>query len=190
MGYSSPTVLLLLLFSLLCLSVVTGAGKTHGRSNKGLHPFSGTQKEKLSHLHFYFHDILSGRNPSAVPIIMSNKTTSGFGTTVMIDDPLTEGPKPTSKIVGRAQGFYSLASQHDIGLLMVMNFAFVSGKFNGSSLSIMGRNAVLSNIREMPVIGGTGQFRWARGYAQAHTVWFDPPTGDAIVEYDVHVLHY
>ncbi|XP_068664353.1 dirigent protein 22-like [Aristolochia californica] len=190
MGSSSTAVLFLLVFSPLCLSVVTGAGKPHGgRSNKGLHSFFGARKEKLSHLHFYFHDILSGRNPSAVPII-SNKTTMGFGSTFMIDDPLTEGPEPTSKLVGRAQGFYSLASQHDLGLLMVMNFAFVSGKYNGSSLSIMGRNAILSDVREMPVIGGTGLFRWARGYAQAHTVWIDPPTGDAVVEYHVHVLHY
>ncbi|KAG9450713.1 hypothetical protein H6P81_010678 [Aristolochia fimbriata] len=187
----SPTVLFfLIVFSLFSLSDLASAGKPHGgRGTRG--PFPGTREDqKLSHLHFYFHDIVSGRNPSAVPIIVSNRTSRGFGTTFMIDDPLTEGPEPTSRLVGRAQGLYALASQHDVGLLMVINFAFVSGKYNGSTLSVMGRNAVMSDVREMPVIGGTGLFRWARGYAQAHTVWFDIATGDAVVEYHVHVLHY
>ncbi|PQQ15980.1 dirigent protein 22 [Prunus yedoensis var. nudiflora] len=62
-----------------------------------------------------------------------------------------------------------------------MNFVFVEGMYKGSTISILGRNPVLNNVREMPIIGGTGLFRFARGYALAHTVWFNP-TGDAIVE--------
>ncbi|XP_062115632.1 dirigent protein 22-like [Humulus lupulus] len=149
--------------------------------------------EKMSHLHFYFHDILSGKNPSSVQIIESpskGKASLGFGTTFMMDDPLTEGEEPTSKIVGRAQGLYSFASQKDIALLMVCNYVFTEGKYNGSSLSILGRNPVLNNVREMPIVGGSGLFRFARGYALAHTVQFDSNTGDAIVEYNVYVLHY
>lgn len=150
--------------------------------------------EKMSHLHFYFHDTLSGKNPTAVKIINeppNSKSSSGlFGRTYMIDDTLTKGQEPTSNIVGRAQGFYSMASQSDLALLMVLNFVFIEGKYNGSSLSILGRNPVLTNVREMPIVGGSGLFRFARGYALAHTVWFDPKTGDAIVEYNVFVLHY
>lgn len=105
----------------------------------------------------------------------------------MIDDALTEKQDPTSKIVGRAQGFYSVAAQQEIALLMVMNFVFVEGKYKGSSLSILGRNPVMNDVREMPIVGGTGSFRFARGYVLAHTVWFDANTGDAIVEYNVFV---
>ncbi|KAK3204956.1 hypothetical protein Dsin_019002 [Dipteronia sinensis] len=107
----------------------------------------------------------------------------------MIEDPITVGPKLSSKMVGRAQGLYALASQEEIGLLMVMNFAFIEGKYNGSSqgrthvqtsqvpylveipgsatgssISVLGRNTVFSKVREMPVIGGSGLFRFARGY--------------------------
>ncbi|EXC10443.1 hypothetical protein L484_008609 [Morus notabilis] len=150
--------------------------------------------EKLSHLHFYFHDILSGKTPSAVKIISSppkaKSATGLFGTTFMTDDALTVGQEPTSKIVGRAQGFYSAASQSDVSFLMVMNYVFTEGKYNGSTISILGRNPVLDDVREMPIVGGSGLFRFARGYALAHTVWFDPKTGDAIVEYNVFVLHY
>ncbi|PON74379.1 Disease resistance response protein [Parasponia andersonii] len=85
----------------------------------------------MSHLHFYFHDILSGKNPTAVKIINEppdSKSSSGlFGRTYIMDDALTEGQEPTSKIVGRAQGFYSLAAQNDVALLMVLNFVFIEG---------------------------------------------------------------
>lgn len=73
---------------------------------------------------------------------------------------------------------------------MAMNFAFMDGKYNGSTLSILGRNSVFSDVREMPVIGGSGLFRFARGYALAHTRKIDFETGDAVVEYNVYVMHY
>lgn len=108
----------------------------------------------------------------------------------MIDDPLTIGPKLSSKLVGRAQGFYSLSSQQEVGLLMAMNFAFIEGKYNGSTITVLGRNTVYSPVREMPVIGGSGLFRWARGYVQAKTYNFNATNGDAIVEYNIYVMHY
>ena len=59
----------------------------------------------------YFHDIVDGKNPTVMQIIRpSNKSPGSFGTTFMVDDPLTEKPEPTSKLVGRAQGIYALAS--------------------------------------------------------------------------------
>ncbi|XP_050386780.1 dirigent protein 22-like [Argentina anserina] len=144
------------------------------------------KKAETSHLHFFFHDILSGKTPTAVRIIGSPNNSS-FGTTLMIDDALTEKQDPTSKIIGRAQGFYSVAAQQETAFLMVMNFVFVEGNYKGSSLSILGRNPVLNDVREMPIVGGTGLFRFARGYVLAHTVWFDANTRDAIVEYNVYV---
>jgi hypothetical protein len=164
------------------------------RFTKYLSPATlGLKKEKLSHLHFYFHDIVSGKNPTAVRIAradMTNTSSTGFGMVAMIDDPLTMTPELSSKLVGRAQGFYASASQNDVGLLMTMNFVFMEGKFNGSTLSVLGRNSVFSTVREMPIVGGSGLFRFARGYAQASTHMFDRTTGDAVVEYNVYVFHY
>ena len=108
----------------------------------------------------------------------------------MIDNPLTLGPELNSKLVGKAQGFYASASQTEVGLLMAMNFAFIEGKYNGSTITVLGRNPVFDKVREMPVIGGSGLFRFARGYCQASTHWFSLDTGDAIVEYNVYVMHY
>jgi hypothetical protein len=184
--------------SFLVLSIVLSfliiANAKSQRFTKYLSPATlGLKKEKLSHLHFYFHDIVSGKNPTAVRIAradMTNTSSTGFGMVAMIDDPLTMTPELSSKLVGRAQGFYASASQNDVGLLMTMNFVFMEGKFNGSTLSVLGRNSVFSTVREMPIVGGSGLFRFARGYAQASTHMFDRTTGDAVVEYNVYVFHY
>ncbi|CAJ2656097.1 unnamed protein product [Trifolium pratense] len=152
----------------------------------GLH-----KKEKLSHFKFYWHDILSGKNPTSISIIPPTiNSTTAFGLTHIIDNPLTLGPQLSSKLVGRAQGFYASASQVGLDFLMAMNFAFIEGKYNGSSITILGRNPVLNKVREMPVVGGSGLFRFARGYAQFSTHWLDLKTGDASVEYNVYVYHY
>ncbi|KAJ6307382.1 hypothetical protein OIU76_017221 [Salix suchowensis] len=113
-----------------------------------------------------------------------------FGSTFMVDSPLTEEPEPTSKLVGRAQGMYSLASQHDAGLLMVLSFAFLEGTYNGSALSILGRSPVLDNVKEMPIVGGSGLFRFARGYSLSKTVSFSQKNQNAVVEYNVTVVHF
>ncbi|CAL0302515.1 unnamed protein product [Lupinus luteus] len=161
--------------------------KTISPTQQGLH------KEKLSHLHFYFHDILGGPKPTAVNVAqanMTNKSPTGFGTVMLADDPLTFGPELDSKLVGKAQGIYAYAAQDQVGLLMVMNFAFTEGKYNGSTLSVLGRNTVFSAVRELPIVGGSGLFRFARGYALAKTHTIDLKILDAVVEYNVYVFHY
>ncbi|KAJ0792660.1 putative dirigent protein [Helianthus annuus] len=151
------------------------------------------KKQKLTHLHFYFHDIVTAGHPTSVKVASSpttNTTRSLFGLVMMTDDPLTVGPEPDSKLVGRAQGLYASADLKELGLLMVLNYCFMEGKYNGSTLSILGRNAVFNPMREMPIVGGTGLFRFARGYAQAKTHSADSKTRNAVVEYNVFVLHY
>ncbi|KAF7841154.1 dirigent protein 23 [Senna tora] len=152
----------------------------------------GTEKETVTNLQFYFHDTLSGKNPSAVRVVQpvdAYKGTTLFGLIMMADDPLTETSDPKSKIVGRAQGLYGSACQQELGLLMAMSFSFTDGPYSGSSISLFGKNSAMNPVREMPIVGGTGMFRMARGYAEARTQWLDPTTGDAIVAYNVTVVH-
>ncbi|KAJ9132721.1 hypothetical protein P3X46_033558 [Hevea brasiliensis] len=150
-------------------------------------------KQKATHLHFYLHDTFSGRNPTVVEVAQSNMTHSSptlFGLMNVMDDPLTEGPESTSKEVGRAQGFYGSSGQKEMGLLMAMSLVFTTGKFNGSSLTILGRNPAMEPHRELPIIGGSGVFRLARGFAALKTYYYNASNGDAIVEYNVAVIHY
>uniref|UniRef100_A0A0E0MD47 Dirigent protein n=1 Tax=Oryza punctata TaxID=4537 RepID=A0A0E0MD47_ORYPU len=144
-----------------------------------------------THLHFYFHDKVTGPSPSAVRVVNppSNTSLTFFGMVVGMDDPLTEGPDPASKPVGRAQGMYVSSDQVRIGFLQAMNIVLTAGPYNGSVITVLGSNHVSNIIREMPVVGGTGHFRFARGYAQARTYFLDPEGLDAIVEYNVYVFH-
>ncbi|CAH9094622.1 unnamed protein product [Cuscuta europaea] len=153
----------------------------------------GFKKEKASHLHFFWHDILSGPKPTSIRVIQPANISSAnfrFGMTNIIDNPLTIGPELKSKCVGRAQGIYASACQEELGFLMVMNLAFIEGKYNGSTLTVLGRNPALENVREMSIVGGSGLFRFARGYVLARTQMLNLKTGDATVEYDAYVLHY
>ncbi|TMX03557.1 hypothetical protein EJD97_015747 [Solanum chilense] len=182
------------IFILLSLVVFPIIGKNDENSfeisiNK---EFMSLKREKLSHFKFYFHDILSGTKPTSILIVPPQKNTAktGFGMVNMIDNALTLGPKLSSKIIGRAQGFYGSSALSELSLLMIMNFNFIEGKYNGSSLAVLGRNSIVETVREMPVIGGSGLFRFARGYVQARTISLNVTTKDAIVQYDVYVLHY
>ncbi|XP_058191037.1 dirigent protein 23-like [Rhododendron vialii] len=150
-------------------------------------------EEKLTKLQFYFHEQVSGKNPTAVKVAYANMTFQSptlFGLVVVIDDALTVGPDPNSAIVGRAQGIYESADLVDGVAVMSLSFVFTTGEYNGSTLSLLGRNAVLHPYREMPIVGGSGVFRLARGIATAKTYFFNATSGDAINEYNVAVLHY
>ncbi|KAF3444429.1 hypothetical protein FNV43_RR14121 [Rhamnella rubrinervis] len=182
-----------IVLSLLYLSATNVATAKHGDFVRTMdRKLLGLDKEKLSHFRLYWHDIYSGPSPTALRLVRppSNSSGTSFGAISIIDDPLTHGPELSSKLLGRAQGFYAQASQQQVGLLMVMNFAFTQGEYNGSTITVLGRNPVFDKVREMPVIGGSGRFRFARGYVQVRTYKFNQSTGDATVEYNVYVLHY
>ncbi|KAJ8631572.1 hypothetical protein MRB53_024895 [Persea americana] len=106
-------------------------------------------KEKVSHLHFYFHHTVRGKKPSAVKVAEAQMTNQSA--------TLFDG--------------------------------FTSGRCKGSSFSIMGENHVMHQVREMPIVGGTGLFRFARGVAIAKKYFFNDTTGVAIVD-NVTVLHF
>jgi hypothetical protein len=154
---------------------------------------SAATGEKETRLRVYWHDVVSGPNATNVQVAQaasSNASTTGFGSVYVIDDPITEGPNlNSSKLIGRAQGMYVSAGKDSLSLLMAMNFVFTGGAYNGSSLAIVGPNQAAAQVREMPVVGGTGVFRFARGYCQLRTHWFNASTGDATVEYTIHVRH-
>ncbi|KAM5550011.1 dirigent protein 22-like [Rosa sericea] len=146
-------------------------------------------KPKLTQFHFYFHDLVSGPGQTAVVVVPPAKpSTTLFGQVNMFDNPLTKGPDLTSELVGRAQGLYSFASQEELSLLMAMTIVFTSGKHNGSSVTILGRNAVFQSRREFPIVGGTGDFRLARGFASVSSYFINATLG--ILEYNLMVIHY
>ncbi|CAN0879168.1 Dirigent protein 19 [Linum grandiflorum] len=145
---------------------------------------------KQTHIKLYWQNNANTTSPNATAVISIPPPLAdspvGFGSLSIMDDPLTAGPSPDSPLLGRAQGFYAVASQQTFGLLMAMNLVFT----NGSSLAVVGRNEVPLKVRELPVVGGTGVFRMAKGYVVMNTHFFDPKAGLAVVEYNIYVWHY
>ncbi|KAF8672998.1 hypothetical protein HU200_049069 [Digitaria exilis] len=159
--------------ALLAMAIVLTTGPA-------THPVSAAP----AHLHFYMHDVLTGPSPTAVQVL--NGPRGHFGDTIVIDDVLTDGAsRSTSAVVGRAQGHYIWASTGNPELLVTMNVVLTSGPYAGSSVTVVGRDDIGAAVRELSVVGGTGQFRMARGYVLWKTVSLDHP--NAVLELDVYV---
>ncbi|XP_043693400.1 dirigent protein 21-like [Telopea speciosissima] len=159
--FSSSVICLTILFMFSNIAV-------NGKSDSLLLESLWFKREKMTYLHLFFHDIVSGSNPTAVRVAQASSTRNSptfFGTMAVMDDQLTETLEMNSMIVGRAQGIYTMASQNELVLLMTFTFVFTAGKYNGSTLSLLGRNQIRSTMSEIQVMGGTRIFQLARGYA-------------------------
>jgi Dirigent-like protein len=170
---------LLLSFSSIPLLKINGDTTTNSSSN-------------TTHLHFYLHDTVSGSSPTAVQVItgptkLKGAGLFGFGSMFMIDDLLTEGPNITSSTIGRAQGFYAFAGLSGTELLFSANIVLTGGAYNGSTITVFGRDNFADSVRELPVIGGSGKFRMVRGYMLIKTSTVNPATGDAVLDVDLYV---
>ncbi|KAI3728921.1 hypothetical protein L6452_17566 [Arctium lappa] len=179
------------LLMLFAATLVVVNGKYHSDS----HIIDAPTTIKKTHLHFFFHDTISGDNPSSVLIAKPNGTVVEegnivpFGAVYVFDDPLTEGPTPNSKVIGNARGFYASTSHgSDLTLLLSGDFEFTSGEFNGSSISVFSRDPLVVE-KEVAVVGGRGKFRMAKGFILLNAIFFNATNGDAILECDVTIFH-
>ncbi|CAH1433585.1 unnamed protein product [Lactuca virosa] len=151
-----------------------------------------TGSQVVTTMQFYFHDTLSGSNPSAIQVAQpqsGSNSLGGFGNLMMVDDPLTEGPDKNSKLIGHARGMYGQAARNELGLIMVLNYGFTDGIYKDSTFSLLSLNPAMQTVREMTIVGGTGLFRLARGYALAQTYSINS-SGDAVVGYNVTISTY
>ncbi|PKA57456.1 Disease resistance response protein 206 [Apostasia shenzhenica] len=155
---STATFASYLLFS-VAAAIATAALASAGNE------FSELAATNKTHLHFYLHDIVSGSNPTVIKVAKGPFTSNGlfgFGDVVVVDDPLTEGPNLTSMPIGRAQGMYAFASAdaelRKTALLFTFNVVFTEGEYKGSSLAVVGRDAIFDEVRELPVVGGDRLF--------------------------------
>uniref|UniRef100_A0A0D9XQC6 Dirigent protein n=1 Tax=Leersia perrieri TaxID=77586 RepID=A0A0D9XQC6_9ORYZ len=148
-----------------------------------------------THLRFYMHDTVtaSASSPSTAALIVKgvaklpNDPVNRFGDVYAIDDPLTEGPELSSALVGRARGFYMFASLTDGTLLLSATMEFTAGKLNGSSVSVLARDAILDEVRELPVVGGTSGLRGATGYGLLRTQSYNPSNNNAVLKIDMYL---
>ncbi|KAM3336717.1 hypothetical protein ACQJBY_030626 [Aegilops geniculata] len=152
--------------------------------------------EKVTNIRFYLHNTHSVNDPSSV-LVAENKNATAhahglvpFSSVYVFDDVLTEGPASTSKVIGNAQGMYVETGKDGYTILETIDCEMTDGPFKGSSFVMFSRNQFSNPSRELPVIGGRGAFRMAKGYGLLRTVCINcinsvnPSKGD-IIEYNV-----
>ncbi|KAL7156458.1 hypothetical protein ABFS83_02G010600 [Erythranthe nasuta] len=182
------------IFLIVLLSVASMAAKSNGATPiKEFLRNIDQVKSKVTELQLYVQDIFTSPTPSNLPVAFANSTSASptlFGLMAVLDDPIRVEPKPDAMIVGQAQGFFAFSSLEDTSFHMTFDLVFTRGKYNGSTLNVMGHNAYMQPRRELSIVGGTGAFRLARGIIGVSTVSMNATTGDAFFQYNITILHY
>ncbi|KAL0436534.1 UNVERIFIED_CONTAM: Dirigent protein 25 [Sesamum radiatum] len=109
------------------------------------------------------------------PVLNSAQFPSGttlqklmFGTMTVFDDELTEGHELGSGLVGKAQGFYISSSEDGTSQTMAFTVMFTSGSYV-DSLSFFGVHRTAVAESHLAVMGGTGKYVNAKGFATVKT---------------------
>lgn len=148
---------------------------------------------KETNLTLYFHDFSSGPNAtSAVVTGIAGRvwSYSSFGTIIFADDPITAGPDKNSPLIARGQGIYATASLDGENSQIMYSIVFTNQEYNGSTLEIQGRVLNFDSVAETAVVGGTGKFRFASGFATFETISFDVTLFYSVTRCNITVLHY
>ncbi|XP_038892996.1 dirigent protein 24 [Benincasa hispida] len=91
-----------------------------------------------------------------------------FGSVTVVDDELTEGHELGSAVVGRAQGFYLASSLDGTSQTVALTALFHGGGHEHvveDSISFFGVHRTAITESQIAVVGGTGKYENARGYA-------------------------
>ncbi|XP_052135608.1 pterocarpan synthase 1-like [Oryza glaberrima] len=161
---------------------------------------AGTATTTTTHTRFYMHDTVtasaSGGGPAATAVrvvrgaaaaALPGDAVNRFGDLYAVDDPLTDGADAPSAAVGRARGFYMFASRTDSALLFSATMEFTAGVHRGGAVSVLARDAILDEVRELPVVGGAGVLRGAAGYGLLRTHSFNATTNNAVLQIDMYL---
>ncbi|KAE8783861.1 dirigent protein 1-like [Hordeum vulgare] len=176
----------LVAFLLLCSAVLRGTTAAYNTCGAA---------SSIIHLHFYMDDFYTGPNPTALRVVSGRSLSPDngtapsprqFGDIVALNDPLTEGPDRGSARVGTAQGFAVRVSEGGVVSDLNLHLFLEAGEYSGSSVVVNGRVDLDLATRESVVVGGTGQFRFARGYMLSRDYEYDLANG-GVVELDVYV---
>ncbi|KAL0356602.1 UNVERIFIED_CONTAM: Dirigent protein 11 [Sesamum calycinum] len=160
---------LIILMIISSLSVATYATKTGPLDTEEpwFQVISKHGHEKTAKLHFYFQDFIGGENKTVYEVVRASITSNSlfsFGSILVIDNLITAEADIKSKAIGRFQGVATSADLKTTAVALNANFYFTWGSVNGSTISIWGRNPIMKGARELAIVGGTGMFRFARGY--------------------------
>lgn len=119
-----------------------------------------------------------------------------FGTITVIDDELTEGHELGSSIIGKAQGFYLASSMDGTSHTMAFTAMFHDGDDDDDeydAISFFGVHRTVTVESPIAVVGGTGKYENAQGYAIIetlhHTNQHTTDGIDTLLQFSVYLTH-
>ncbi|KAK0592388.1 hypothetical protein LWI29_018316 [Acer saccharum] len=144
-----------------------GAQQNNGNNIPFLTGLSGTTQNVVQS---------NGNNGFNFPVSSDGQLPTGsvlqklmFGTMTAIDDELTEGHELGSGFVGKAQGFYVASSIDGTSHTMAFTTMFASGHY-ADSLSFFGVHRMATSESQLAIMGGTGRYVNAKGFAVVKTI--------------------
>ncbi|KAF0894747.1 hypothetical protein E2562_002033 [Oryza meyeriana var. granulata] len=130
--------------------------------------------------------VVEGNNTA--PQSSSSSPPRQFRDIVVLSNPLTEEPGAGSERVGTAQRFGVRVSKRGVVTDLSMHVVLEAGEHRGSSVAVKGLIDVDAAVRESVVVGGTGRFRFARGYMVSRSYDYSL-ANSGVVEIDVYLQH-
>ena len=122
---------------------------------------------------YYVHDdLLQKANNTAFIIAGPGGNVSALEqfSLIAINDLITEEPSASSRKLGNAQGVYLISQFFPSSPHIHQQFTAVfKDKYNGT-IAYQGDDDLMLPVREIAVVGGTGEFRNAFGYCFITTV--------------------
>ncbi|KAF8402825.1 hypothetical protein HHK36_010916 [Tetracentron sinense] len=95
-----------------------------------------------------------------------------FGTVTAINENFAEGPMVGSPLLGKTQGIYVASSEDGSSHMMAMTAMFANSEFK-DSLRFFGVHRTDVSESHIAVIGGTGEYSSANGYATVKAITVD-----------------
>jgi hypothetical protein len=96
-----------------------------------------------------------------------------FGSITVVDNELTEGHELGSAVIGKAQGFYLASSMDGTSHTMAFTVLLHGGENHGDvedTISFFGVHRTATADSQIAIIGGTGKYENAKGYATVETL--------------------
>ncbi|KAK6929288.1 Dirigent protein [Dillenia turbinata] len=116
-----------------------------------------------------------------------------FGSITVIDDELTETHELGSAVLGKAQGFYLSSSIDGSSHTMALTTLFHNGDHEEDTLSFFGVHRTASLESQIAIVGGTGKYENAKGYATIQTLHQGDQHitdgVDTIIQFNVYLTH-
>ncbi|RHN60883.1 putative plant disease resistance response protein [Medicago truncatula] len=118
-------------------------------------------------------------NSNSLPYVTSNQLPLGvtiqkllFGRITVIDDEITKGYELNSDVIGKVQGFHLVSSLDGSSQTMAFTALFgdESHDDDDDAINFFGVHRMATHESYIAVVGGTGKYENARGYAKIETL--------------------